>query len=119
MGYYSANPFDEDWERNAAQDHANRVERAEREAEFYLNDFRKAPQAEFDATMASLLGMTGPRWRRERDAAKAKFTAAMAPARTLYDRTVDCILENGEVSDEIGAAWDALAAGQIKTAEAA
>lgn len=108
MGYYSANPFDADWEAEAAEDRANRVARAEEEAAIYLNVAIKDARAEFDAAMASLLGVTGPRWNRARDAAKAKFAADTAPARRLYDLTVDCILEHGEISEELSAAWDAL-----------
>ena len=117
MGYYSANPFDADWEAEAAEDRANRVARAEEEAAIYLNVAKAEAQAEFDATMASLLGVTGPRWNRARDAAKAKFAADTAPARRLYDLTVDCILEHGKVSEELADAWNAL--GAVKTAEAA
>lgn len=108
MGYYSANPFDADWEAEAAEDRANRVARAEEEAAIYLNVAKAEAQAGFDATMASLLGVTGPRWNRARDAAKAKFAADTAPARRLYDLTVECILEHGEVSEELSDAWDAL-----------
>jgi len=117
MGYYSANPFDADWEAEAAEDRANRVARAEEEAAIYLNVAIEDARAEFDAAMASLLGVTGPRWNRARDAAKAKFRVGTAPARRLYDRTVEYLIDHSEISEELSDAWDAL--GAVKTAEAA
>lgn len=108
MGYYSENLLEADWEAEAARADVTRVARAEDEAGLLFDVSTKDARAEFDAAMASLLGVTGPRWNRARDAAKAKFAADTAPARRLYDLTVDCILEHGEISEELSAAWDAL-----------
>lgn len=72
-------------------------------------DRATAPQkAEYTATMASLQGCVGPRWNRERDAAKAKWHAATSAARALYDRTVECLLACGEVSEQLDGEWTAM-----------
>lgn len=108
MSYYGKNPFDADWEAAAAEDQVGRVARAEEEAGRYFRDATKAMQAEYDATMRDLLGMTGPRWDRARAAAKAKWDADTAPAKALFDRTVECLLETGEVSDALDYEWTRL-----------
>lgn len=108
MGHYSRNHLQDDWDAMDAAAHANRVAKAEQEAGEYFASVTKDQKAEYDATMRSLLGMTGPRWDRARDAAKAAWKVATAPASELYDRTVECILETGEVSEELSTAWDAL-----------
>lgn len=108
MSYYGKNPFDEDWETEAAEDLAGRVARAEEEAGRYFRDATKAMQAEYDAAMRDLLGMTGPRWDRARAAARAKWDADTAPAKALFDRTVECLLESGEVSDDLDYEWTRL-----------
>lgn len=108
MSYYGKNPFDADWETEAAEDVAGRVACAEEEAGRYFRDATKAMQAEYDATMRDLLGMTGPRWDRARAAARAKWDADTAPAKALFDRTVECLLETGEVSDALDYEWTRL-----------
>ncbi|BEV43975.1 hypothetical protein [Afipia carboxidovorans] len=117
MGYYSENLLEADWEAEAARADVTRVARAEDEAGLLFDVSTKDARAEFDAAMASLLGVTGPRWNRARDAAKAKFAADTAPARRLYDRTVEYLIDHSEISEELSDAWDAL--GAVKTAEAA
>jgi len=82
--------------------------RCEQDAGWYFDQATKREKAEFDATMHGLLGMTGPRWDRARDAAKAKWREDTAEARALFDRTVDCLMETGEVSDELDALWTEL-----------
>lgn len=110
MSYYGKNPFDADWEAEATEDQAGRVARAEEEAGRYFRDATKAMQAEYDAAMRDLLGMTGPRWDRARAAARAKWDADTAPAKALFDRTVECLLADGEVSDDLDYEWTRLTA---------
>jgi hypothetical protein len=108
MSYYSRNLLEEYWDRNSAEEHAERVAKAEQEAGFLFALSTKDQQAEYDATMRGLLGMVGPKWQRAREAAKAKFYADTQAARDLCDRTVECLLETGEVSEALSDEWDAL-----------
>lgn len=85
-----------------------KVAHCDQEAGWYFAQATKGPKAEFDATMNSLLGVTGPKWDRARDAAKAKFRESTADARVLCDLTFDCLMETGEVSSELDDLWTAL-----------
>lgn len=108
MGHYSANHLQADWDANSAADQDDRVSKANEEAGWYFALATKEQKAEYDATMRGLLGMVGPKWTRARDEAKAKFYADTAAARELCDRTVECLLEHGEVSEALSEEWDAL-----------
>lgn len=85
-----------------------RAARCDQEANWYFAQATKREKAEFDATMKGLLGVTGPRWDRAREAARAKWRKDTAEAAALLDRTVDCLMETGEVSDELDALWTEL-----------
>ena len=90
------------------REEGEKIERAEIDAGWYFDKATRAQKAEYDATMRNLIGVVGPRWNRERDAAKAKFAAETAEARALFDRTVESLLETGEVSQELDDEWTAL-----------
>ena len=49
-----------------------------------------------------------PLWERERNAAKQRYSEATKEARELMERTIDCLMESGEVSGELDIAWAAL-----------
>ena len=109
MGHYSRNLLEEDWDANSAAEHAERVAKAEEEAGWYFARATKDQKAEYDATMRDLLGLTGPRWNRAREAAMAKWRADTAPARELFERTFEELMRDGEVSEATSFAWDELA----------
>ena len=90
------------------RDYREKVARCDELAGSYFADATKAQKAEFDAEMKSLLGVTGPRWDRARDAAKAKFKASTVEAAALCDRTFEYLMATGEVSTELDNEWTAL-----------
>lgn len=90
------------------REYAEKLERCELDANWYFTQATKFQKAEFDATMHSLLGVTGPRWNRARDAAKAKWQASTVEAAALFDLTVECLMQSGEVSSELDDLWTAL-----------
>jgi len=61
--------------------------------------------------------MSGPKWDRARDALRRRFGPTMAEARTLFDDTVQCLLDTGEVSGELDQAWTALCEREAAAAE--
>lgn len=85
-----------------------KIEAADQTAGWYFERATRVQKAELDAKMQALRGVVGPRWRRERDAAKAKFAAETKEAAALLDRTVECLLDTGEVSETLDNAWTAL-----------
>jgi hypothetical protein len=108
MSYYARNHLQDDWSTEAMADTQARVRDAEREAAWYFDRATWPQKAEFDETTHSLLGMTGPRADRARDAARTSWRQSTTAARTLLDRTVECLLETGEVSEELDALWTTL-----------
>jgi hypothetical protein len=90
------------------RDEQDRVEQAEISAGWYFEQATKRQKAEFDASMQSLLGCTGPKWDRARDAARAKWTADTAEARKLFDASVEEFLSTGELSEALDGQWTAL-----------
>lgn len=108
MSHYARNHLQDDWAAEAASDMQARVQAAEREACWYFDQATRHQRCEFDAAMHALLGVTGPRANRARDAAKARWLEATAEARTLLDATIDCLLASGEVSAELDEQWTAL-----------
>lgn len=108
MSHYARNHLQDNWAADAQADYQRRLQNAEQEAGWFMAQATKTAKAEFDATMKGLLGMTGPKWDRARDAAKAKWQADTAEASALCDRTVECLLATGEVSAELDAEWTTL-----------
>ena len=85
-----------------------KIQHCDESAGWYFAAATKGPKAEFDATMRSLLGVTGPKWDRAREAARAKFRADTADARLLCDLTFDSLMSTGEVSPELDDEWTRL-----------
>ena len=108
MSYYARNHLQDDWAGDSLADMQARVQAAEREAGWYFDQATRREGQAFQAAMRALLGVTGPRGNRARDAAKAGFQAATAEARALLEATVACLLETGEVSTELDEQWTAL-----------
>jgi hypothetical protein len=108
MSYYARNHLLDDWASHEIADTQARVREGERKAGWYFDQATKHQKAEFDATLLGLLGMTGPRWDRARDSAKAQWQAATVEARRLLEATVECLMQTGEVSGELDDAWTAL-----------
>ena len=100
-----------------AREEAERIELAEIAAGRFFSSVTKTATAEFHATMEALRGTAGPRWNRERDAARAKFAADTAEANTLYDETVECILTHGEVSADLDERWTELSDRERESAQ--
>lgn len=108
MSHYARNHLHDEWATDAAADMQARVQNAEHEAGWYF-DLATAPQrAEFEAAMRALLGTTGPRANRARDAARSHFRKSTTEARALLETSIDCLLENGELSADLDDQWTAL-----------
>ncbi|WP_454618351.1 hypothetical protein [Bradyrhizobium cenepequi] len=97
------------WRRfETPQEHAERVEAAEREAGRYFTA-ATAPQLQaYHDTMEFLRPYRGPVWDRRRAAAQAKWDQSTAGARELFNITADEIMRDGEVSEATSLAWDVL-----------
>jgi hypothetical protein len=108
MSHYAHNHLQDNWAAHGAAEMQVRVQEAETTAGWYFDQSTRPDKAEFDAAMRALLGVTGPRANRDRDAAKARWQGATREARSLFDATVDCLLRSGELSSELDEAWTAL-----------
>jgi hypothetical protein len=91
-------------------EHAERVERCEEEAGRYFTWATEPQRAAYDGAMAALGGLTGPAYERGRDAAKQAWRRSTAEAADLFVITCDELMRSGEVSEALGAEWDALKA---------
>jgi hypothetical protein len=108
MSYYARNHLQDDWASHDAADMQRRVQQAEKAAGWYFDKATKREKADFDATMHSLLGVTGPRGNRAREHARTRWRVATADARVLLEATIECLLQSGEVSAELDERWTAL-----------
>ena len=105
-GFYSPNPHDASG--LPGTEDLERVERCNAEAGRYFFNATQPQHQAFRDRMAYIAAWKGsPRWERDRDAAKAKFREDTAVARELCDRTFNELMESGEISEELSAAWDA------------
>lgn len=93
-------------------DHAARVESAEDQAGWFFAQATKPQRAAYNEAMAGLRLLSGPRYERMREAAKARWTRSTVEASDLFFRTADCLMRDGEVSEALSAEWDALCAKQ-------
>lgn len=97
-----------DGESNA--DHARRVMTAELEANGLFAKAVVKQKLAFDAAMsrAKALGYAGPKFDRAKADATETFRNDTLAARDLFNRTADCIMATGEVSEDLSREWDFL-----------
>lgn len=109
-GYYQANPHFNRSDRNLDAEYAAECEsRARDEAMKYFADATKIQLQTFTDRVVYLTPYYGsPYWERERNAAKKLYADTTKDARELMERTVDCLIATGEVSEELSSAWDEL-----------
>lgn len=108
MSYYARNHLQDDWATQGLVETQARVRAAEYEARWYFDRATRRQKAEFDATMHTLLGITGPRADRARDRARARWQGEIAEVRALLEATETCLIESGEISTELDERWSAL-----------
>lgn len=102
-----------------AEEHAERVERAEHEGGWYFQQATKRQKAAWDRAMSDLRGLSGPRYDRARKAANEAWARDTAEAADLLHITLDAIMVHGEVPEEISSLWDELELRQNASVEAA
>lgn len=90
------------------EDHALRVEAAEREAGRYFASATMQQLDTFNKSMAFLRPFRGPTWDRRRAYAQAVWNETTAGARELFEITADEIMRDGEISEATALAWDVL-----------
>lgn len=110
MSYYSPNPHYDRSDRNLDAEYAaEQAERARDEAMKYFADATKTQLQTFTDRVVYLTPYYGsPYWERERNAAKKLYADTTKDARELMERTIDCLIATGEVSEELSLEWDAL-----------
>jgi hypothetical protein len=108
MSHYARNHLQDDWATDAAADMQARVQNAEHEAGWFFDLATASQRAEFEASMRALLGTTGPRANRARDTARSRFRQSTTEARALLEASIDCLLDNGELSAELDEQWTTL-----------
>lgn len=107
-GYYSPNPHDVS---GIDYDALEREEFAKDEAARYFADATKDQLQTYTSRIVEIRPYYGsPYWERERDFAKQRYAEATKEARALMERTVVCLIETGEISEELSFEWDALSA---------
>jgi hypothetical protein len=119
MSYYAHNHLHDDWASHATDDMTRRQREAERTAGWYFDRATRRQKAEHEAGRRGLLGMTGPKWDRARDALQRRWQETTADARALFEATVQCLLDSGEVSSELDDAWTTLCEREDATAQIA
>ena len=73
----------------------------------------------FQMTMSDLRGLSGPRYDRAREEARAVFARTTVEAAELCDLTVQELMQTGEISEELSYRWDQLKVSTIVQQEAA
>ena len=107
MSYYARNHLQDDWASQAPAATAERLHAAERAAGWYFDHATRRQRSAYEAGLA---GITGPESDLARDALRYRFRKTTADARTLFEETVQCLLDGGEISGELDEAWTALSA---------
>jgi hypothetical protein len=100
----------EHWQRGETDaEHAERVENAEREAQWYFDRVTQ-PQATAakEARSVAMAYVGTPRYARELVKIDRKFAADTAAARELFEATAEEVMREGEVSEAMSERWDAL-----------
>jgi hypothetical protein len=92
----------------SAEEHAERVERAEHEAGRYFQAATVRQKAVYDASMACIRGLDAPCYRRWHRTASAEWARSTVEAADLYQITAEAIFVHGECPEEIAALWDDL-----------
>lgn len=116
MSYYASNPH---YAPDDFSEEVERLENCEAEAGRYFAEATKAQHAVYAATMAHIRPWSGsPRWERQKAAAERLFRETTTEARELCNRTVAALMADGEISETLSFAWDALIE-RSKIAEAA
>lgn len=106
-GFYAQNPHYTPDRENPEE--TERYERCEAEAGRWFDNATKPQLEAYRERMDYIRAWKdSPRWERDRDDAAAKFKADTAVARALYERTLAELLSNGEISEEVADAWEAL-----------
>jgi hypothetical protein len=110
---YRANPhFAPDSPTDFSED-CDRLDKCQDEAIWFFNRVTKEALQEFTNKVVDLQPYYGsPRWERERDAAKARYSAATADARALYQISIDELFKTGEISEETADKWELLSVAQ-------
>ena len=99
------------WRRHeTTQEHDRRVMTAELEANGLFAKAVVKQKLAFDAAMsrAKALGYAGPKFDRAKADATEAFRNDTLAARDLFNRTADCIMATGEVSEDLSREWDFL-----------
>jgi hypothetical protein len=108
MSHYARNQLQDDWASQASAETARRLREAERTASWYFDRATRRQKSAHEAELRALLGMSGPKWVRARGVLRRRFGETTAEARALFEQTVQCLLDTGEVSGELDEAWTAL-----------
>lgn len=119
MSYYATNHLQADWAADEKAAGAEKLEAAEQEAGRYFDRATVIQKAAFDLTISDLRGLEAPRYDRERAKAKRLWDETTTAARDLYHRSVAELMADGEISESMSEAWDALVAQPMPLAQAA
>ena len=116
MSHYARNHLQDDWATDATNAATERLRAADRSARWYFDQATFRQQRVYAENLNALLEMSGPKWDRVRDDERRRFAESTAEAGALLEQTVNCLLDTGEVSDELDAAWTALCERQVASA---
>lgn len=108
MSHYARNHLQEDWASHAASETAERIGAAERMAAWNFDQATWRQRKDYEAGLDALRDISGPARDHACDILRRRFAEATAEARGLFERTVRCLLDSGEVSQELDEAWTAL-----------
>ena len=90
-------------------EHQERVNNAEREANWFLKEATAPALQEHRDTMCVIAAYYGsPKWTRLRDEADRKYREATREAAELFDITAAEVMRDGEVSEATSDRWDLL-----------
>lgn len=90
-------------------DHAERVDHAEREAQWLFDRATQRQAAAANEARSVAMAYSGtPRYARERVKIDRTFATNTAEARALFEATAEEVMRDGEVSEPMSERWDAL-----------
>lgn len=102
-GYYAKNPHAAPTDLSEQRE---RLERCEQEAGKHFAAATKTQTAAYNLAMSDLRGLTGSRYERAREAAKAAWEASTADASAAYHASLQDLMLTGEISEASWALWD-------------